>query len=71
MSTTHAASFAQPLASLLVPGLGLLIKGRFRAGALILAGFAASALIPVPVVSISAMFGFWLVGLTTLYDAQD
>lgn len=71
MSTTHAAPFAQPLASLLVPGLGLMLKGKVRAGALILAGFAASALIPVSVLSISAMFGFWLVGLTSLYDTQD
>ncbi len=79
MSTTHLspvtspafrAVLLAPLASLVVPGLGLALSGRVRTGVLILAGFVASVLIPVQAVAVAAMFAFWLSGLTALYDAE-
>lgn len=57
-----------PLASLVVPGLGAVLRGRVQTGVLILAGFAASAMIPVTVASVTGMFAFWLWGLTSAYE---
>ena len=58
------------LASLLLPGLGSVLTGDVRRGAVILTGFVLSGLLllPLGVPGIIAMFGFWLWGIVELYD---
>lgn len=57
-----------PLASLVLPGVGLAMTGSVRRGALVFTGFALSALVPVTVVAVTGMFAFWLMGLNGLYE---
>jgi TM2 domain-containing membrane protein YozV len=56
------------LASLVVPGLGSMINGDVRKGALILAGFLLSIPLTVILLGVVGMFGFWLWGLIDAHD---